>query len=110
MRREKGADDLCVLIFQNRACRVEEAAARAQQGPQRAEERKLPPRERRDVTLAAQPLDVGMAADDARARAGRVHQDAIERPAVPPGVRRQRVTGDDGRSEAEAAEIVAHAR
>ena len=40
--------------------------------------------------LAAQPLGVGMPADNARRRAGNVEQDAVERPAVPPAPARRR--------------------
>ena len=55
-------------------------------------------RRARDVGLALQPGDVGMAADRAGGRAGRIEQHGVERPGLPFGRRRRRPSRPPGRA------------
>ena len=87
--RCKNASICCLaLALEDRAGGVEQPAAGLEQRPQRVQQ--LAPAARasaRHVGGAAQPADVGVAAHDARGAAGRVEQDGVEGPAVPPGGR-----------------------
>ena len=85
--------------------------ARREQRPERRQDALLLGGERRDVALAPQPLDVGMAPHDTRCRARDIRQDAIERLAVPPARRRARVAdrrADRRAGEAQPREVLAH--
>src|ERR1700752_3721042 len=51
-----------------------------------------------------------MTTNHARCAARRVDENPVERPAVPPAVRRRGIAGHDLRGEPEAIEVLAHAR
>src|SRR5690349_2324026 len=81
LANEKSIDLSAVLLREYRTGRIQQLAARFQQGPQGVENRRLRLGEAPDITLAAQPLDVRMTAHDAGSGAGHVGQDGVKLPA-----------------------------
>ena len=77
--RDQVADDQAALLFrQHRAGGVEQRTAGAEQRPKIVEQALLQAGQLANVLLAAQGLDVRMAANHARAGAGGIQQDAVE--------------------------------
>ncbi len=89
---QRGFDHGVVFRRQHRAGGIQQPPAWAQQ--RQAALQQPPLRWRQSASMsprAAQQPDIGMTADHARARAGRIQQDAVERPSIPPA--RARHTG-----------------
>ena len=99
-----------VLPLQYGARRVNQSSAPGQERPQRAQQAGLEHERAVHVARPPQHFDVGVAADHARRAARRVDEDAIERRAVPPRVRRRRICRDDLRGEPEPVEVLLHER
>ena len=104
--REEFGQHVVVLPRQVRTSSVQQQSSGGQQRPQRIQQAGLPGGQRRDVSGAALYLDIGVTADDSRTAAGRVHQDAMEYFAIPPGVRLAGIGGDERRGETQAFDIV----
>src|SRR5262249_45674235 len=80
---EQIPDDLDAFLGLKRAAAIEQDAARFGTRARRKCKPTLQGRECRDVGWALEPGDVGMAANRARRRAGRIKEDHIERPRLP---------------------------
>ena len=78
MRGEKVGDDRLVLFRQHAARRVDEPSARLHQRGGRREDRVLLARKLRDGGFRLPPLEIGIAAQRAEARARRVDQHAVD--------------------------------
>src|SRR5690606_32178247 len=85
--RQKGGDNLLVLLRQYRAGGIQQDAARLEALPQVTEQCCLNVAQLLYIGRAPQQLDIGVAANDTRGGARCVQQDAIIGLAVPPGVR-----------------------
>ena len=113
---QQGRLDLGIVFSaQDRAGRIQQGAARPEQGPRGIEQARLQRHQRIEVTGAAVQEHVGLAAHDPRGRAGRIDEDGVEGLAVPPGRRRGGVGNQgacgriDALAHAEAAPGGAHA-
>ena len=80
---EEVADDLDAFLRLERAGAIDEDAAWLGQLDRLRDEPPLQSRERGDVGLALEPGDIGVAADGAGRRAGRIEQDGVERLGLP---------------------------
>src|SRR6185312_15962507 len=78
MRGEERVDDGVVLLVEHAARRVDQAPARLHQRRRRGENAGLFRGELGDIGLALPPLEVGVTAQRAEARARRVDQHAVE--------------------------------
>ena len=103
---EKGPDLLGALFRKDRTGAVEEMAARLQYGPERTQKAALLTGERRDVFGAADPGNVGLTANDAACRAGRVEEDRVEGTPVKPLLRAGRIGRDELGREPETIERI----
>ncbi len=106
--RQEGVDLALVLVLEDRAGRIQQRAARPQQGPRRIQQACLQRAQRVDVLRPPVQQHVGLATDDAGRRTRRVQQDRVERLAVPPDRRLARIGGAQLRPHADPRERFAH--
>ena len=105
---QEGADLVAVLFRQHRAGGIEQGTAAFELRPEGVQNAALELSQLADVLIPAQPLDVGVAADDAGGGAGGVQQDAVELALGPPQIRCTGIPVDHPGGEADAIQVLLH--